>query len=66
MQLKYDSLAREKSVYIVSACGFDSIPGEMGLKFHRQHFDGELNSVDCCVAVWVDKETNFGTKYSCI
>ena len=26
MQLKYNEKAREKGVYVISACGFDSIP----------------------------------------
>lgn len=29
MQLKYNEQAREKGVYIVSACGFDSIPADV-------------------------------------
>ncbi|CAB1334986.1 unnamed protein product [Coregonus sp. 'balchen'] len=31
MQLNYDSQAADKGVYIVGACGFDSIPADMGL-----------------------------------
>lgn len=46
MQLKYNEQAREKGVYIVSACGFDSIPADMGLVFLQEKFNGTLNSVE--------------------
>ncbi|CRL03283.1 CLUMA_CG016150, isoform A [Clunio marinus] len=46
IQLKYDAEAREKNVYIVSGCGFDSIPAEMGTIFLHEKFDGTLNSVE--------------------
>ncbi len=46
MQLKYDVEAREKGVYVVGACGWDSIPFEMGISFLRQNFPGDLNSVE--------------------
>lgn len=40
MQLEYNDAARQKGIYIVSACGFDSIPGDMGLVFLQQQFKG--------------------------
>uniref|UniRef100_D3TLJ2 Putative saccharopine dehydrogenase n=1 Tax=Glossina morsitans morsitans TaxID=37546 RepID=D3TLJ2_GLOMM len=46
MQLKYDREAQEKNVYIVSACGFDSIPADMGMIFIEKNFDGVVNSVE--------------------
>lgn len=46
MQLKYNDQAREKGVYIVSACGFDSIPADMGVVFLQEKFDGTINSVE--------------------
>lgn len=52
MQLEYDDLAREKGVYIVSACGFDSIPMDLGLVFLEKHFDGEVHSVETFLKVW--------------
>lgn len=33
--LRYDVLAREKKVLVVSACGFDSIPADLGCAFSR-------------------------------
>lgn len=46
MQLKYNEMAREKGVYIVSACGFDSIPADMGIVFLQEKFEGTVNSVE--------------------
>lgn len=46
MQLKYNKLAKEKNIYIVSACGFDSIPADMGTVFIEKNFDGVVNSVE--------------------
>ncbi|CAG0886071.1 unnamed protein product [Darwinula stevensoni] len=46
MQLDYHEQAEAKGVYIVGACGFDSIPGDMGTIFLQDNFEGELNSVE--------------------
>ncbi|XP_070491011.1 saccharopine dehydrogenase-like oxidoreductase [Chironomus tepperi] len=46
MQLKYNDAAREKGIYIVSACGFDSIPADMGIVYLQDKFKGTLNSVE--------------------
>lgn len=40
MQLLYHKQAEEKGVYIVSACGFDSIPAEIGSLFFTHQFGG--------------------------
>ncbi|KAK7080206.1 hypothetical protein SK128_023796 [Halocaridina rubra] len=45
MQLLYHKEAEESGVYIVGACGYDSIPAEMGLTHMIKNFKGELNSV---------------------
>lgn len=49
MQLKYDEAAKAKGVYIVGACGWDSIPSEMGIEYTREQFDGTLNDVETVV-----------------
>ncbi|XP_068622399.1 saccharopine dehydrogenase-like oxidoreductase [Battus philenor] len=46
MQLKYSTAARDAGVYVISACGFDSIPNDLGVIFLEQNFDGTLNSVE--------------------
>lgn len=40
MQLQYHKKAQEKGVYVVSACGFDSIPAEIGVLYFIQQFGG--------------------------
>ncbi|KAF5285427.1 hypothetical protein FQA39_LY16681 [Lamprigera yunnana] len=51
IQLNYHKEAQEKGVYIVSACGFDSIPGDIGLLFTEKNFDGVLNSAEMCLVL---------------
>lgn len=46
MVLEYNEKAKEKGSYIVSACGFDSIPVDMGVVFLENHFEGVVNSVE--------------------
>lgn len=46
MQLKYNEKAKEKGIYIVSACGLDSIPADLGVIFLQKKFEGTLNSVE--------------------
>lgn len=46
MQLKYNEAAKKAGVYIISACGFDSIPSDLGIIFTQQKFDGEVNSIE--------------------
>lgn len=46
IQLKYNDLAKARGIYVVSACGCNSIPADMGIIFAEQHFDGTINSVE--------------------
>lgn len=46
MQLMYSEKAKEAGSYIVGACGFDSIPADLGILFTRNHFKGDLNAVE--------------------
>lgn len=46
MQLKYNEEAVKNGVYIVSACGFDSIPTDLGVVFLEKEFKGQVNSVE--------------------
>jgi len=47
MQLRYNKEAELAGVHIVNACGYDSVPAEMGVKHCMDNFKGELNSVEC-------------------
>lgn len=49
MQLEYHKAAQEAGVYIVNACGFDSIPADLGVIFAQQNFEGEINSIESYV-----------------
>ncbi|EDO47318.1 predicted protein [Nematostella vectensis] len=42
MQLKYHDLAKQKGVHVIGACGFDSIPADMGVAFATEQFPGNL------------------------
>lgn len=53
MQLKYHAQAQEKNVYIISACGFDSIPADLGVIFIEKNFDGVVNSVETYLKTYV-------------
>lgn len=46
MQLEYHTAAQERGVYIISSCGFDSIPFDLGVVYLQDKFDGTVNSVD--------------------
>uniref|UniRef100_A0A1I7XHU5 Sacchrp_dh_C domain-containing protein n=1 Tax=Heterorhabditis bacteriophora TaxID=37862 RepID=A0A1I7XHU5_HETBA len=40
-----------KGVYVVSACGWDSIPCDLGVNFVKDKFDGDLNHVETFVQI---------------
>jgi short subunit dehydrogenase-like uncharacterized protein len=46
MCLKYNDAAQKAGVYIIGACGWDSIPCDMGVQYAIHQFDGTLNSVE--------------------
>ncbi|XP_054716477.1 saccharopine dehydrogenase-like oxidoreductase [Uloborus diversus] len=46
VQVKYFKEAQEKNLYIIGACGFDSIPCDLGVEVLRKKFNGDLNSVE--------------------
>ncbi|XP_053699474.1 saccharopine dehydrogenase-like oxidoreductase [Sabethes cyaneus] len=60
MQLKYHNEASEKGIYLISACGFDSIPADMGTIFLEQQFDGVVNSVESYLFTKVSGKRELG------
>lgn len=52
IQLEYDEAAKKAGVYIISACGFDSIPCDLGIIFIQDNFEGEVNSVETYLTSW--------------
>ncbi|CAH1996475.1 unnamed protein product [Acanthoscelides obtectus] len=72
MELEYNNAAKEKEVYVVSACGLDSIPTDLGIVFLEQNFKGVLNSVVTYIEAWEEGEptpgpsVNYGTWESAV
>lgn len=56
IQLKYDQAAQEAGIYIVSACGFDSIPCDLGVLFTQGKFSGEVNTIETYLKNWTTSE----------
>ncbi|KAI0226194.1 Saccharopine dehydrogenase-like oxidoreductase [Lamellibrachia satsuma] len=42
MQLLYNGKAKEQGIYIIGACGWDSIPADMGVIYTKNQFKGRL------------------------
>lgn len=55
IQVEYHERAKEKGIYVVGACGWDSIPCDMGVTYLKQKFDGELHSVETVMSVKAEK-----------
>ncbi|KAK4326995.1 hypothetical protein Pmani_002513 [Petrolisthes manimaculis] len=51
VQLEHSKAAEERGVYVVGACGFDSIPADLGTTFLQEIFPGDLNSVEAVVGM---------------
>jgi short subunit dehydrogenase-like uncharacterized protein len=70
MQLNYHAKAIENGVYVVGACGFDSIPADMGQVCVKKEMKGDVNSVETFLNVSVPNipgaAINFGTWQSAI
>lgn len=71
LQIEQHENALAKGVYIISACGMDSIPTDMGIIFLQQNFEGTLNSIQTYLKVWVEGHTkgpagNIGTYESAV
>ncbi|KAK6622743.1 hypothetical protein RUM43_008586 [Polyplax serrata] len=61
MQVKYHEEAKQNEVYVISACGFDSIPADLGLVFVKDKFEGQLNSAEIYLDSKVVGEKNGST-----
>lgn len=61
MQLDHFERARQRRALIISTCGWDSIPCDMGVQFLKNNFGGRLHSVETFV---VTKDTFSGPEVS--
>ncbi|KAF5748954.1 mitochondrial saccharopine dehydrogenase-like oxidoreductase [Tripterygium wilfordii] len=70
MEAKYHDKAVETGSLVVSACGFDSVPAELGLMFHSRQWEPPSvpNRVEAYLSLESDKKMvgNFGTFQSAV
>ncbi|PIN14830.1 putative membrane protein [Handroanthus impetiginosus] len=70
MEASYHEKAVEKGSLVISACGFDSIPAEIGFFFHSRQWVGPSapNQVEAYLSLESDKKIvgNFGTYESAV
>ncbi|XP_047980227.1 probable mitochondrial saccharopine dehydrogenase-like oxidoreductase At5g39410 [Salvia hispanica] len=70
MEASYHDKAVENGSLVISACGFDSVPAEIGLMFHSKHWAGPAvpNRVEAYLSLESDKRIvgNFGTYESAV
>lgn len=45
-QLNFNERAKEKGVFIIGACGFDSVPSEVGVQYTMENFPGQVNEIE--------------------
>lgn len=71
MQLKYHDLAAKKNIYVIGACGFDSIPADVGQMVVHRSMDGPVNTIETYLKVTTPEDEsgpmiNFATYQSAI
>ncbi|KAL4382588.1 hypothetical protein AHAS_Ahas04G0248500 [Arachis hypogaea] len=70
MEAKYHDRAAESGALVVSACGFDSVPAELGLMFNSRQWvaPAVVNSVEAYVSLESEKRIvgNFATYESAV
>lgn len=47
--MKYSDIAQKHGLYVIGACGWDSIPCDLGINFLKEKFNGQLNHVETFV-----------------
>jgi short subunit dehydrogenase-like uncharacterized protein len=62
MQLDYNVAAHDKKCYVVGACGFDSIPADMGTVFLEEKLGGQVNSVETYLNIKSNKVCFYTTQ----
>ncbi|KAF3444821.1 hypothetical protein FNV43_RR14514 [Rhamnella rubrinervis] len=55
MEAKYHEKAVETGSLVISACGFDSVPAELGLMFNSRQWIGPVNRVEAYLSLESDK-----------
>ena len=49
MEADYHEKAEELGLVIVSACGFDSVPADVGVRYVQTNFPGTMTSIEAYV-----------------
>ncbi|XP_049276108.1 saccharopine dehydrogenase-like oxidoreductase [Rhipicephalus sanguineus] len=62
MQLEFYDEAKKRNTFVLTACGFGSIPAEMCLSFMRERFRGDLEEVESYMRI---KQGPLGMKVNC-
>ena len=71
MQLRYHKEAKDRGVYIIGACGFDSVPSDVGASLVHKAMGGPVNTIETYLelgntCVKKGAEVNFATWQSAI
>ncbi|KAF5286894.1 hypothetical protein FQA39_LY00427 [Lamprigera yunnana] len=63
IHVKYSQAAEQKGVYLIIACGYDSVASDAALAFLTEKFQGTLNSMEIYVAHQSNETShvNYGT-----
>lgn len=64
IELKYNQEAMDKNVYIITACGFGSIPADLGTVFVERNFNGVINSIETYLETTSKKTEAKGASFS--
>lgn len=69
MEFKYNETAEKEGVFIVGACGFDSIPSDLGVVYAKKKFEGTICSIENYFTITTGpsgSKGNFGTYASIV
>jgi len=70
IHLGQNDSAKQRGVYILESCGFDSIPADLGVVYTKKQFTaGDLNSIECFLTLHTGPDggsANYGTWQSAI
>ena len=49
--LDFHKTSKEKNTLIISTCGWDAIPNDVGADYLKKHFNGTLNSIESFISI---------------
>ena len=63
VQSKYDEEARKKGIYLISACGFASIPPDLSLGYLKKNCNEKINSAEIYLRLKAPSKVIFQNLY---